>query len=298
MLKPVLWSVLSLLMLCLFAVPGLNVIAMLLIFVPITVLYTIVNRKVFTGCIVIVLLLASLLVDPVLMLFLGLVAVIPSIILGHMYMTSKPSTRIIPYLTAIVLLLFMISLLVLDRLFSVSLISEFKTVLSAQYTMLSEQSLLPGAMNTDMLNTMITAMLNMIPLALAIMAFIIVMCSHFVARRIVGAYGLNVQPFPQAKDWNLPKKLVFIYFIFYFIELVIDVTNTSFFTIAILNIVPALSFAFTVQAIGLFFHLGDHYKWPKIVPILIAIPVLFIPLFSILGVIDVAFNLRKRITKK
>lgn len=297
MQKPVLWSVLSLLMLCLFAVPGLNVIAMLLIFVPITVLYTIVNKKVFTGCIVIVLLLTSIIVDPA-MLFLGFVALIPSIVLGHMYSTNKPSTRIIPYTTAIVLLVFMISLLVLDRLFSVSLITEFKTILDSQYTMLSEQNLLPDVMTADVLNAMTTSMLNLIPLAMGMMAFILVICSHFVARRIVGAYGITVKPFPQAKDWNLPKKLVFIYFIAYFIELIIDVTNTGFFTLAIFNIVPALSFAFTVQAIGLFFHLGDHYKWPKILPILIAIPVLFIPLFSILGVIDVAFNLRKRITQK
>ena len=298
LLKPVLWSVLSLLMLCLFAVPGLNVVAMLLIFVPFTVLYTVVNKKVFTGCVVVVLLLASLLVDPIAMIFLGIVALIPSIVLGEMYLKNKPSTRIIPYMTAIVLLVLMVSLLILDRAFSVSLISQFQSLLQSQYAMLGDQNVLPATLTSEMLDAMVTSMLNLIPLAMAMMALVIVICSHYIARRVVNSYGVTVTAFPQAKDWNLPRKLVFIYFVVYLIELMIDVTNTGFFTIAILNIVPALSFAFTVQAIGFFFYLADHYKWPKIVPILIALPVLFIPLFSILGLIDVAFNLRKRITKK
>lgn len=298
LLKPVLWSVLSLLMLCLFAVPGLNVVAMLLIFVPFTVLYTVVNKKVFTGCVVVVLLLASLLVDPIAMIFLGIVALIPSIVLGEMYLKNKPSTRIIPYMTAIVLLVLMVSLLILDRAFSVSLISQFQSLLQSQYAMLGDQNVLPATLTSEMLDAMVTSMLNLIPLAMAMMALVIVICSHYIARRIINSYGVAVTAFPQAKDWNLPRKLVFIYFVVYLIELMIDVTNTGFFTIAILNIVPALSFAFTVQAIGFFFYLADHYKWPKIVPILIALPVLFIPLFSILGLIDVAFNLRKRITKK
>lgn len=298
MLKPVLWSVLSLLVLCMFAVPGLNVVAMLLIFVPNTVLYTIVNKKVFTGCIIAVWLLAALIIGPAPMLFLGLVMVIPSIVLGEFYIKNTPSTRIIPYLTAIVLLLFMISLLVLERGFSVSLINQFKSLLQSQYTLLGEQNMLPNLLSPDNVDAMIGAMMNLVPLALGMMALGIVICSHYVARRAVAYYGVQVKPFPQAKDWNLPRKLVFIYFVLYFIELMMDVTSTSFFTIAILNIVPALSFAFTVQAIGLFFYLADHYKWPKVVPILIALPVLFIPLFSLVGLLDVAFNLRKRITKK
>lgn len=298
MLKPVLWSILSLLMLCLFAVPGLNVIAMLLIFVPNTVLYTIVNRKVFAGCIILIWLLASIFVDPAAMLFLGFVAVIPSIILGELYLRKVHSTRIIPYLTAIVLLVLMVSLLVLDRVFSVSLISEFKSLLQSQYSILIERQMLPESFTTSMIDTMIASMINLVPLAMAMMAFFIVICSHYVARHAAGLNGIYVEAFPKAKDWNLPRKLVFIYFVLYLIQLFLDVTNQSFFTIAILNIVPALSFAFTVQAIGLFFYLANHYKWPKIVPILIAFPVLIFPLFSIVGVIDVAFKLRERLIKK
>jgi len=298
LLKPVLWSLLSLIMLIMFAIPGLNVLAMLFIFVPNTVLYTVVNRKVFIGCIATVWLLAALLVDPAAMLFLGIVSLIPSIVLGEMYLRKMPSTKIVPYVTAIVLLLFMISLMLLERLFSLSLINQFKTLLQTQYELLGKRSMLSSAFTPEMVESMVSTMLNLVPLAMGMMALFIVICSHYVARRIGAKYGVEVKAFPQAKDWNIPRKFIFIYFVFYFIELMIDVTNSGFFTIAVLNIVPALSFAFTVQAIGLFFYLADHYKWPKIVPILIAFPILIIPLFSIVGIIDIAFNLRKRITKK
>src|SRR5690606_23239598 len=150
---------------------------------------------------------------------------------------------------------------------------------------------------SEALDKFTATMLNMIPLAFMMLSFIIVTCSHFVARRLVAKNGLLVQAFPKAKNWRLPRYFVFIYLIAYVFEMFIDPFDGSFMSVAIMNLVPALSYIFAFQAIGFFFYLGDQKSWPKIVSLIIAIPIIFIPPLSIIGVIDTAFPLRKYFSK-
>lgn len=296
--KPILWSAASLLLLYSFAVPGLNLLALLLMFVPNTVLYTILDKKWFVVSLFAVWLLGCVLLDPLFVIIAGLMMLIPSIILGEFYIRRRPSTKIIPYLTAIVMLLMMIGLLIAESVQDVSILADFRQTMVNQYTSLHGQGLLPAAWTEDMLISIVDLLLNMIPLTFTIMAFIVVTISHYVARRIVAANGLLVPSFPEAKDWRLPRKLIFIYLLAYILEMMIDVTNDSFISVAIMNIVPALSLAFSVQAVGLAFFIAHHKGWPKVIPFLLAGPIVLIPFFSIVGLLDVAFPIRKRFMKK
>jgi len=67
--------------------------------------------------------------------------------------------------------------------------------------------------------------------------------------------------------------------------------------VAILNLLPLLRFAFVVQTIGFFFFLADQKRWPRAIPLLIAVPVLLFPPLSLIGVLDVAFPIRKSFVK-
>ncbi|MNL86727.1 hypothetical protein D3C87_2155570 [compost metagenome] len=52
-----------------------------------------------------------------------------------------------------------------------------------------------------------------------------------------------------------------------------------------------------MQAIGFFFFVADAKKWPKVVPLLLCIPLLLFSPLHIIGLIDAALPLRKYFVK-
>ena len=52
-----------------------------------------------------------------------------------------------------------------------------------------------------------------------------------------------------------------------------------------------------VQAIGFFFFLADVKRWNRAVPVLLSVPVLLFPPFYLIGLLDVAFPLRRYFAK-
>src|SRR5690606_33171019 len=118
------------------------------------------------------------------------------------------------------------------------------------------------------------------------------------ARRVVPAEGLQVTAYPKAKDWRLPRFLVFVYFIAYLLELTTDPTDGTFMTLALMNLVPALSIIFAIQAVGFFYYIADNRGWAQVIPFLIAFPVLLLPPASIIRLLHVAFALRKMFSKQ
>jgi len=60
-----------------------------------------------------------------------------------------------------------------------------------------------------------------------------------------------------------------------------------------------LQFLFLVQAIGFVFFLADAKRWPGIAPFLLCIPlVLFVQSLFLVGMLDVAFSLRRYFVKE
>jgi len=292
-LKPVVWSVITLAMLLFLRVPGVNVIALLLMMVPYTMLYTLLSRKQFALYIIVTWLVAAIILGPSSVLLIGMFFLLPGIVMGHLYRSGASSIRIIPIVTVVILAEFMLELLVLEVILKASILGNIKHTLFD----ITEKGVLTTTFSSDMLEDFTTAMLNMIPLAFMILAFIVVSCSHYVARRIAAKNGLEVLAFPEAKDWKLPRSLVTIYLIAYVIQLFINPLDNSFMSVALMNLVPALSYIFAFQAIGFFFYLGDQKGWPKVIPLIIAVPIIFIPPLSLIGVIDTAFPLRKNFSK-
>lgn len=279
-------------------VPGLNVIALLFMLVPYTVLYSLLSRVAFALHVLVVLVIGCLIIDPVVFLGYSLFAVIPSVALGRYYKKGLPSSKIMPKMIGLVILLLMVGLLLLESVMNISLLSDVSKSITLMMNEVAAQGLSPIAWNSDSTDSFVKMMISMIPLVFFIMALLIVVCSHYVARRLVNAEGIKVAPFPQAKDWKLPRSLVFLYFIAYLLELTIDPTDGSFMTLAIMNLVPALSLVFAIQAIGFFYYIADNRGWSKAIPFLIAIPVLLLPPASIIGILDTAFPLRKMISKQ
>jgi len=296
--KPILWSLIALVLPLLMVIPGLNIAALLLMLVPYTVLYTLLNRNSSIVHTLAVLVIGSLILDPVLYLSFSCMAIIPSIVLANYYKKGLASSSIVPKMIGLVVVMFMLGLLMLENILNISIISDMSNYMTTMLNDVAAQGMSPIAWSSEMTDSFVTIMTSMIPLVFFIMALVVVACSHTIARRVVHAEGLQVTAYPKAKDWRLPRFLVFVYFIAYLLELTIDPTDGSFMTLAIMNLVPALSIIFAIQAVGFFYYIADNRGWAKVIPFLIAFPVLLLPPASIIGLLDVAFPLRKMFSKQ
>nr|WP_054025741.1 DUF2232 domain-containing protein [Bacillus sp. FJAT-28004] len=296
-LKPVLWSCTALLLLLSLLVPLFNVITMMLLMVPYVVLYTILSPKSFVLHLLPVWVLAFIIGGPA-TLIIGLFFLIPSIVMGHLYMKQAPASKVLRTVSVVVLAQLMLELIIFEVFLNISLIKELRTFIRSTVDELMTKQLLPTEWNSDLTEVVARTMVNSIPVTFIIIAFAITAISQFVARRAVKwSGGPEVPRFTRAREWRLPRLLVVIYLITYVIELFSSTTSDSFFAVALMNLVPLLSYVFAFQAVGFFFFLAHQRGWNKAVPILIAIPVLLIPPLSLIGVLDTAFPIRKSFTK-
>ncbi|WP_420819059.1 DUF2232 domain-containing protein [Paenibacillus nanensis] len=295
-LKPILWSAAAFLALVLLAVPLLNFPASLLLTVSYVVLYATLSRGAFILHLLPVWILAAVVAGPSL-LIIGLFFLVPSIVMGHLYQKGVSAAKVIRTVGIVFLAQLMLELLLFEMVFDLSLLSEFSEIVRTTMNGMMTPELAAAGWNEEMTEQLIQTVMNIIPLIFILFSFIYAVLAHFFARRAVQRSGIEVPAFPKAKDWRLPRVLVIYYLIAYVADLFLRNGDDSFLNVAVMNLVPLLSFLFTIQAIGFFFFIAHERGWSKAVPILIAIPVLLIPPLSLIGVLDTAFPIRKSFVK-
>ena len=150
----------------------------------------------------------------------------------------------------------------------------------------------------DLLDQVITVMTRTIPLYLITTAFWFTVITHALGSRVLRAVGVEVPRMKPVREWMLPKALVWYYLAALFIDLFTNPDSQSMLVTILWNLIPLLTFAFVVQAISFLFYIAHAKGWNKALPFVGIVAALFIPgIVSLLGVFDVAFNIRSRIAK-
>lgn len=292
-----LWSGAALLMLLMLTAPALNVLALLLMMVPYVVLYSTLTKKAFFLHLLPVWMIAGLVAGPA-VLIIGLFFILPSILMGHLYRKRASAAQVLRTVTLTILGQLLLELFLFELIFDLSLMNELASSIRLMLDSMLEQNLLAAGWDDAYTELLIQTVTHMIPLTFIVLSFILTVLTHYIARRVVNGSGMNVGAFAQAKDWRLPRVLVVYYLIVYVINLFMKRGDDSFLAVALMNLVPLLGYVFAIQAIGFFFFIAHEKKWNKVVPILIAVPVLLIPPLSLIGVLDTAFPIRKSFTKQ
>ncbi len=293
--RPLLWSAAALLLLLSAAVPGLNLLTVILLTVPCIVLYATLPPLSFAIHLGVVWLIGLALMGPSALL-IGFFFLMPAIVIGHLYKKRATARTVITLATITILAQFLFELLLFSAIFDYHLIAELKGMMRENLTAMEEQGLLTG-WSSDTTETVINAVMRSLPVTLIIASFLMAAVSHALARRALNNSGLEVQAFRRAKDWMLPKSFVFLYLIVMVLDMMMPEKDNSYMSTVVINLLPLLRFAFTVQTIGFFFFLAAQKSWPRIVPLLIAVPVFLFPPLSLIGVLDVAFPIRKSFMK-
>lgn len=134
----------------------------------------------------------------------------------------------------------------------------------------------------------------------------------FVMASFLAVFFIQLVSFPVARrfqvevpDWKpfrflqLPKSILWVYLFSIIASMVFNPEEGSFTFMAIVNIAFLLQWLMVLQGLAFIYYFSYAKKFPKAVPIMFTVGVLLFPqllyIVRILGIIDLGFDLRKRI---
>ncbi|MBW4084833.1 DUF2232 domain-containing protein [Paenibacillus sp. S150] len=293
------WSVAYLLLLLSLSTP-LLIITTLFLIIPAVVLFTTLDTKQFIFHILPVLLIVGL-ISPVYVL-LAVYFLIPALVMGRWY--KKRSSAVSTLLAGTITILgeFLLLLLVGTAVFNFDLSAYVYDVLQMVNSPLSEL----GAGNPLMSDLKLTSedvstishmTVQIIPMTLIISAFMMAVITHSIVRPILNSMEYAVPRMKPAREWRLSRSFIWYYLLGVVVSLLFGGADSGFMPMISDNLLPLLRIAFIIQTIGFLFFLVYERKWSKVVALLLAIPVIFMPGLWIIGIVDLAFPLRELVTK-
>jgi uncharacterized protein YybS (DUF2232 family) len=299
-IRPLAWSAAAIFLLVLTAMPVLNMPAVLLLAVPFTVLFVLLTPVSFALHVAVIFSLASFMLGPAILL-VGLFFLIPAAVMGYFYKRRAPASTVMTAGGVSILSLFLLEMLLLSAFLDINMTAELAKVIRGNADRLATQGLLPVGWDDETTEALAAATIQSLPRILILAAFTFAVVTHWLSRRALARAGLDMPAFRKAREWMLPRALVFVYLavlVLYMIQLSAESpANNSYFGMIIVNLYYLIWFVFACQTIGFFFYLAHQKGWHRIVPLILSVPVLMFQPLSLIGVFDTAFPLRKSIGK-
>ncbi|MDP5276061.1 DUF2232 domain-containing protein [Chengkuizengella axinellae] len=288
--KSLIWSIAFILILISLITP-LSIFTFSMMLVPAIVLFVILERKHFVIQ-YIVSIIGTCLLFPDLsigIVLLSLFISIPSVIMGSSYKKGSAGTAL--FMGIISVLVLFISTLFLGSLLGFNAVKAMEVIVIEVTNEYPEFSQIATEETLLLLK-------NMLPFYLIMSASLIVAASHFISRLILQKMDIHIPKLKSIKDWKLPKSLVWYYFAALLLQLIMNPEDGSYALLITVNLIPLLSFVFCLQAFSFLFFIADKKGW-KFLPYLgIILSPFLTPIFSFIGMLDIAFDIRKGMTSR
>lgn len=142
----------------------------------------------------------------------------------------------------------------------------------------------------------------LIPTLLVVTSFAVVFIIQSVSFPIIRRFGIEIERWKGFKDLSLPKSTIHYFLIILLIGMLFKPEEGTFGYLAIINLTWILIILIVIQGYLFLFYYLDQKGFSKKISITVAIISLLIPIFlymiGILGIIDLGFDLRKKIKKE
>lgn len=286
------WSIAYLLLLLSLSTP-LLIITTLFLIIPPVVLFTTLNTRQFILHILPVWLIVGL-ISPVYVL-MAVYLLVPALVMGRWYRKrdSAQSTVIAGMLA--ILCEFLLLLFIGKTVFNFDLYNYVNEVLAV--TPLIGMGMGDLGWTSEEIRELSVMTIQMIPMTLIISSAMIAVITHSIVRPILNSMNYAVPKMKPLRDWRLPRSFIWYYLVGFIVLMIFSGSDNSYMLMISANLLPLLQLGFKIQAIGFFFFVAHERKWNKVFPILLAIPVVLLPSLWIIGIIDLVFPLRERVTK-
>jgi uncharacterized protein YybS (DUF2232 family) len=140
---------------------------------------------------------------------------------------------------------------------------------------------------------------DIVPFLLIAFSIVVVALNHIIANKLLNKWGGPAPALPPIHEWQIPKSIVYYYVISFLISLWIDVEQSTFMNLLILNILPLLTFVLAIQGLSFIYywaHIKKRGKWiPRLSVVLLFIFPPIAHIYNLIGILDLGFPLRKSI---
>jgi uncharacterized protein YybS (DUF2232 family) len=137
-----------------------------------------------------------------------------------------------------------------------------------------------------------------IPTVIVIASVIFALITQIVTNGVLKRFKYNVPDWLPFREWSFPKSFIW-YYLVTILLMMSDPEKGSALFIAVWNLFYLIEFILIIQGIAFVFYYFWKKKKSKVIPIIITIFSLLIPILlyviRFLGIIDLGFDLRKRI---
>jgi uncharacterized protein YybS (DUF2232 family) len=142
---------------------------------------------------------------------------------------------------------------------------------------------------------------TLIPTIFVSIGMIYALLSHLIAVPVLKRLKVGVSPLKPFRQLRMPTSIIW-YYLIVSVLLMIKPDQDSFYFMALLNLFYILQFFIFIQGFSFIFYYSYVKRLSKAIPIIVVIASILIPillyLVRILGIIDLCFPLRDKITKK
>lgn len=139
----------------------------------------------------------------------------------------------------------------------------------------------------------------LIPSLFVMASFMIVFFIQLISFPIVKRFGIDVPKWLPFRELKLPKSLLWYYLAVLIISLMLNPEEGSYVYTALMNLSFILQFFMLVQGLSFIYYLSYRKNLSTFIPVLATVLTFFIPillyLVRLLGIIDLGFDLRKRL---
>ncbi|MGF7049312.1 uncharacterized protein YybS (DUF2232 family) [Paenibacillus sp. DS2015] len=295
------WSGVYLLLLLSLQYPAASIFTIFCMIVPVVLLFNMLNTKQFIVHMVLVWAIAVLITSDASLLLISAYFAIPAIVMGICYKRRTSSLRTIALGAGAILIELLLMLLLGRLLFQFDLSEYIREMVNMFTEPLMDVNNNPFMSNinwtADDTKYVSTLTVLKIPYALIVSSFLMAIITHALARPLLTRMGYNVTKLKPAHEWRFPRSLIWYYLLGVVIEIIAHNSDSSYFKMIAANMVPIIIMCFKIQAIGFLFFLAHTRRWNKVIPVLLAFPVVLISPLVIIGIIDLAFPLRQLMTK-
>jgi uncharacterized protein YybS (DUF2232 family) len=154
----------------------------------------------------------------------------------------------------------------------------------------------------NLIREQMMAFLQLIPIVLVAVAMCFAILTQWLTYKWLNRSAKEAYRFPPFRNFQLPKLILWIYFLTLLLSIMTVNTENATVNMAILNVSHLAGILLVLQGLSFIFHYSYVKKQSKALPIVSIVILVFFPmlglyLMRILGIIDLGFELKKRISK-
>jgi uncharacterized protein YybS (DUF2232 family) len=227
-------------------------------------------------------------------------------VMGSLYRSHKKASIAFIGGTLTNLVFFLLSLVASFYIFGINPITTLQEMMRQSFE--TSQSVIErfGQVDTkqvEMLMGMVDMIASLIPMLLIVGSAQFAFINHWISRKILQRLGTPAPGFPPFREWQWPKSVLFYYLAILVISMLVGVSRAEgWYVTALMNIKPIFDIMMMIQGLSFVFFFSHAKGWGRGLPIIAIILAFLFPPFpfilTLIGILDLGMNLRKRSIRK